>query len=390
MSAWSDDSIELGTNADGTIHVSMKFPGEGTSGNKVQLRFEYTEDSNSNCLISGGNGVCGIALDNVVLKHVQLANAGPTAGADLSITKTDSPDPVLLGENVTYTLDVKNNGPDAATNVVVTDRLPSSTAYVSATSTQGSCTHVGNIVTCNLGTMNNGDMATVTVVARTRGNPNTIFNTATVTSDVCDLDPANNRDIEPTLVIGLRRLTFQPSVVTGGCQDSVGTIVLSGPAPAGGLTVTLHSNNARVHVPPTVTIPAGETSEDFPADTDLVNTEQIATVTASAGSNRVSGRLKLLPVTIQNISFSVNPVHGGQDTIATITLSCDADRPAMTVRVLSNSAAATPESPIVIPQGSTTGQSTIHTKPVSSLQNVTITAQLPNGTFKRANLIIIP
>ena len=43
--------------------------------------------------------------------------------ADLSITKTDSPDPVLAGSNITYTIDVKNNGPDASLNLTLSDTI---------------------------------------------------------------------------------------------------------------------------------------------------------------------------------------------------------------------------------------------------------------------------
>ena len=39
------------------------------------------------------------------------------AAADLSLTKTDSPDPVLAGQLLTYTLTVNNNGPSGATGV---------------------------------------------------------------------------------------------------------------------------------------------------------------------------------------------------------------------------------------------------------------------------------
>jgi uncharacterized repeat protein (TIGR01451 family) len=55
---------------------------------------------------------------------------------------------------MTYTLTVTNNGPDAG--VTVTDQLPPSVSFVSATLSQGSCSQSSGIVTRNLGTMGNG------------------------------------------------------------------------------------------------------------------------------------------------------------------------------------------------------------------------------------------
>ena len=47
-----------------------------------------------------------------------------SACSDLSVTKTANPNPVLVGQPVTYTVTVTNNGPDAATGVSLTDNLP--------------------------------------------------------------------------------------------------------------------------------------------------------------------------------------------------------------------------------------------------------------------------
>src|SRR5438045_1809106 len=54
--------------------------------------------------------------------------------ADLSITKSDSPDPVLAGNNLTYTIAVTNGGPSVARGVQVTDPVPANTSFVSADS----------------------------------------------------------------------------------------------------------------------------------------------------------------------------------------------------------------------------------------------------------------
>lgn len=112
--------------------------------------------------------------------------------ADLSVTGTDSPDPVRVGNNLTYFLTTTNNGPDDLTAVTLTDTLPSGTTFVSSTASQGSCSGTST-VTCNLGGIANGDNATVTIVVTpTVAGP--LSNTATVTGINPNPDPvtANN------------------------------------------------------------------------------------------------------------------------------------------------------------------------------------------------------
>ena len=71
---------------------------------------------------------------------------GEPEEADLSITKMDSPDPVGVGSELTYTLDVSNGGPDTATSVEVTDTLPPGVEFIAATGPGWACTHAGGRV----------------------------------------------------------------------------------------------------------------------------------------------------------------------------------------------------------------------------------------------------
>ena len=146
------------------------------------------------------------------------------ASSNLSITKTDAPDPVNPGQAVVYTLTVNNAGPSNATNLVVSDTVPSQYTVTSVTSPTGSCGNVGNAVTCNLASMNSGAPAwvitvNVTVKATTVGG--TYVNTATVSATEADPTPANNtaNDNNTVRVTGDLGLTKTDGVasVSVGC-----------------------------------------------------------------------------------------------------------------------------------------------------------------------------
>lgn len=119
--------------------------------------------------------------------------------ADLAVTKQDSPDPVFVGNSLTYTIPVTNNGPFPATGVTLIDTLPAGVTFVSSNSSQGSCTETGGVVTCILGNLANGASATVEIVVTPTAN-GTITNTASVSGNELDPNPANNTDTETTTV----------------------------------------------------------------------------------------------------------------------------------------------------------------------------------------------
>jgi uncharacterized repeat protein (TIGR01451 family) len=136
---------------------------------------------------SGTSSSCTLTMD--AAKSVN-ARFGSTV-ADLSVTKSDSPDPVRVGNNLTYTLIVTNNGPAAATGVTVTDTIPSAVRFVSARSSQGSCTRSSRTVTCSMGTLANAAQATVTIVVNpTETGSRT--NRVTVTGQKTDPSSGNN------------------------------------------------------------------------------------------------------------------------------------------------------------------------------------------------------
>ena len=86
----------------------------------------------------------------------------PDCATDLSVTKSDSPDPAVAGESVTYTLTVTNNGPNPAQAAEVSDELPAGLTFASGSN---GCTAVGQEVTCDLGAIPSGETRTRTITA---------------------------------------------------------------------------------------------------------------------------------------------------------------------------------------------------------------------------------
>jgi len=105
--------------------------------------------------IAGALMVAALSLTLGLTLFASASEGAPSDRADLSITKTDSPDPVTVGAALNYSIQVTNAGPDTATGVVVTDVLPKGVTFVSATPSTGSCAVAANKrrVTCALGTV---------------------------------------------------------------------------------------------------------------------------------------------------------------------------------------------------------------------------------------------
>ena len=112
------------------------------------------------------------------------------ASVDLALAKSASPNPGQAAAPMAYRLTVTNNGPATATNVSLTDNLPSGIALGAITPTQGACSGTTTI-TCSLGNINAGATAVVTINV-TPSAPGSIVNNASVTAAETDFDPSNN------------------------------------------------------------------------------------------------------------------------------------------------------------------------------------------------------
>jgi len=146
-------------------------------------------------------GVGGVPFNLIDVVRAYNANF---SGADLSVTKTDAPDPVKKDKLLTYTVTVRNGGPNAATGVALTDPLAAGVEVRSLKTTQGTCSSAkaGTVVTvrCALGNMASGSSAAVTIVVK-RLPVGTLTNTVSVAAQSpADPNAGNNSAATSTTV----------------------------------------------------------------------------------------------------------------------------------------------------------------------------------------------
>ena len=156
----------------GTNHLVQEIAVPGTTLSNYQTTIVCRQGGGSGVVVASGSGtslavpvsaggavVC--VIDNSRLPVPPLPP--PTPSADLSVTKSVSPSTVSVGDTVTATIVVTNNGPDGSSGgVVVSEELPPGAIPVSATPSQGTC----SAGTCQIGSIAAGAHVTITVVAR--------------------------------------------------------------------------------------------------------------------------------------------------------------------------------------------------------------------------------
>jgi uncharacterized repeat protein (TIGR01451 family) len=183
-----DIRVDFGVSG---VNAATGFAFTNASG---EAQFCYTGTNVGDDIITGTVGT----LSDTAMKTWSSEAA---IEADLSVTKTDSPDPVKRGKRLTYTVTVSNHGPSDATNAVLEDTLPRRVRLLSVAPSQGSCSRGARLITCSFGTVTSGGSASVTVEVRPRRCGFRI-NVAVVTATESDPDPANNMAEARTKVIG--------------------------------------------------------------------------------------------------------------------------------------------------------------------------------------------
>lgn len=153
--------------------------------------------SNGATATVGGGAVDPVSGNNAAYQSTTVR----ASSSDLAASASASPDPATVGQPLTFTLNVTNNGPDDAPAVTLTDTLPGSMAYGAVAASQGSCVRSASTVTCQLGPLPVGATAQVTLTM-TPTAASTATNSATIAVAGGGTDPVagNNRTARSVVV----------------------------------------------------------------------------------------------------------------------------------------------------------------------------------------------
>lgn len=191
---WDDADERIIVDVDlgvGSHLVPVTIPASAVLGETV-ARFRFASSSVS---VTTGDAPDGEVEDYLVEVHEQR----------LDIEKRASEDPMLVGEELTYTLTVSNDDDVTATNVSMRDTLPVGFVYQSYTSSKGTCNHLDGVVTCALGDLAPREVVTMSItvkiesVVERNASPTVFVNTADVLrgEDVEDTDIAETTVYAP-------------------------------------------------------------------------------------------------------------------------------------------------------------------------------------------------
>jgi uncharacterized repeat protein (TIGR01451 family) len=223
---------------------------------------------------------------------------------DLQISKTGPPTAVF-GQNVTFTIQVKNNGPSPSSSVTVADPTPANLTFVG---NSGDCT---TAFPCALGTVNNGATKTISATYTVSGGAGSnITNTATVSSPSTD-NVNTNDTASATLFVELSDLailksgpanaqpganiTFTITVANGGASAAQ-NVVVADPTPAGlnflstsgACTTPFPCNLGTIAGGATKVITATYSINGSAAGSSITNTATVSTTTTDDTTNNTA------------------------------------------------------------------------------------------------------
>lgn len=260
-------SLKGGGIATGTVTLSTTAP---TAGTTVGLSSDNSAAQvPASVDVSSRQSSATFQIPTSVVASAQKANITATFGSDSQTASLNvnpaialalAPNPVAAGTAVTGTVTLGNPAPLAGATVNLRSSSLAVTLPAFLTIAAGQTTASFTITTTSIAS----GQSSVTITASYAGDSQTATLTVNAGSVV------------------LSSLAIAPTTIQGG-GVAAGTVTLTGPAPATGLTVNLRTSNfGAAQVPAFVTVPSGQSTAQFNIQTSTVFSSTTVTITATA------------------------------------------------------------------------------------------------------------
>lgn len=173
------------------------------------------------------------------------------------------------------------------------------------------------------------------------------------------------------------------SVVAGASSEA--TVVLSGPAPSGGVPVTIASSDGAAAVPPSIMVNAGTTSAIFTVQTRVVAADTSATITVTVEAQTRAVTLHIMapvarPATLDALLIEPAALRAGQSARGTVLLTSAAPASGFTVNLKSSNSVATVPVSVSVPSGAVSATFNVTTGAVELDTRLEITASVGDVT----------
>ena len=267
---WNVGTVDVGTSNTKALQITATVAASGSFTNEAEISTSNPPDQFDPDLANNKGSATVVTREADLLVEKSINDATPN-----------------VGDIITFTIDVTNNGPDVANNVEITDQLPTAgLAFISATTTQGSYdsgTGIWDVGTVDVGVLNTQTLTVdARVLAPTRTTAFTIppaqTNVAEVTNvDEHDPDPLNNRS-EVTETPKYADLSVEK--ITTNVQPNVGDTFI--------YTVTLKNNGVD-------TATNVEITELFPNNISVISVTPTDTHTTTRFNQTATGGIWSVP-----------------------------------------------------------------------------------------------
>ncbi|MBX3024961.1 DUF11 domain-containing protein [bacterium] len=228
------------------------------------------------------NGGSPVNLDCIPVTVFYRLPGAPS----LNLNKTDGPDPVPPGQDISYTIAYSNTGESTATAVVVSDTVPANTTFVSASPPPSIAPAIGGtgLVAWNVGSLPPGGSGVVTLVVKAGAalpNGTVITNASYSIASDQNTPTAGNpatTTVSGTIALTLSKTDSPDPVAPGGTLTYVLTISNVGTGTSNNIIVNESFDG-------NVTYVAGSYSSSCPGITESADTDgQWVIPTLASGS----------------------------------------------------------------------------------------------------------